>query len=115
MRLKEFQSEFTPTYTQTVLITLLKRQKSTNKAKENYNEKNINSTCSNLGSIVQKENTTSQSNCNCGMIIDDNVSDYSVTISNQCSGNTKKFYLNRGDWVNAFVGSDYCITNSGQW
>lgn len=63
----------------------------------------------------KKENTTSQSNCNCGRIIDDNVSDYSVTISNQCSGNTKKFYLNRGDWVNAFVGSDYCITNSGKW
>lgn len=63
----------------------------------------------------KKENITPQSNCNCGRIIDDNVSDYSVTIRNKCSGNTKKFYLTRGDWVNAFVGSDFCITNSGQW
>jgi hypothetical protein len=57
----------------------------------------------------------SEETCNCGLITDDNVNDYSVTIRNSCTNNTKKFYLTRGDWVNAFVGSNYCITNSGVW
>ena len=57
----------------------------------------------------------SDDTCNCGLITDDDVNDYSVTIRNSCTSNTKKFYLTRGDWVNAFVGSNYCITNSGKW
>jgi hypothetical protein len=53
--------------------------------------------------------------CNCGLIVDDNASDYSVTIRNSCSGNERKFILTPGDWMNAFVGSDYCITNVTSW
>ena len=53
--------------------------------------------------------------CNCGLIVSDNISDYSVVIRNSCSGNEKRFYLQPGDWVNAFVGSNYCITNAEKW
>jgi hypothetical protein len=53
--------------------------------------------------------------CNCGLIVSDNVANYSVTIRNECSQNLKTFYLTEGDWLNAYVGSNYCITNSGSW
>lgn len=53
--------------------------------------------------------------CNCGLVVSDNVSDYSVVIRNSCSGNEKKFYLQEGDWMNAHPGSDYCITNVTSW
>ena len=56
-----------------------------------------------------------ESTCNCGKIIDDNAFTYSVTIRNSCTGNNKEFFLTRGDWMTAYVGSDYCITNSGKW
>ena len=54
-------------------------------------------------------------NCNCGVIQSDNAVDYSVVIKNSCSGNNKKFYLTQSDWMNAYVGSDYCITNVDSW
>ena len=53
--------------------------------------------------------------CNCGEIVSDRVSDYSVVIRNECSGNEKRFTLNQGDWMNAHPGSDYCITNEEGW
>lgn len=53
--------------------------------------------------------------CNCGLVVSDDVNDYSVVIRNSCSGNEKKFILQPGDWVNAYVGSDYCITNETSW
>jgi hypothetical protein len=56
-----------------------------------------------------------QEECNCGLVVSDNVSDYSVVIRNSCSGNEKKFYLQEGDWMNAYVGSEYCITNIKSW
>jgi hypothetical protein len=53
--------------------------------------------------------------CNCGKVISDDVTDYSVVIRNSCSKNEKKFYLAEGDWMTAYVGSDYCITNVTNW
>lgn len=53
--------------------------------------------------------------CNCGLVTSDDVTNYSVVIRNQCTGNSKRFFLTQGDWMNAFVGSNYCITNSGSW
>lgn len=53
--------------------------------------------------------------CNCGLVVSDNVQDYSVVIRNSCSGNEKRFYLQEGDWMNAHPGSDYCITNVNNW
>jgi len=53
--------------------------------------------------------------CNCGLIVDDNVTNYSVKIRNSCSKNEKWFELQPGDWMNAHPGSDYCITNVDKW
>lgn len=54
-------------------------------------------------------------NCNCGVIQSENVSNYSVVIKNSCSQNVKTFYLTESDWMNAYVGSDYCINNVESW
>jgi hypothetical protein len=69
------------------------------------------------GSIVscKKEEIKPNKVCNCGLVVSDNVEDYSVVIRNSCSGNEKKFTLQPGDWMNAYVGSDYCITNVNNW
>ena len=53
--------------------------------------------------------------CNCGLVVDDNVSNYSVKIRNSCTKNEKWFELQPGDWMNAHVGEDYCITNVDKW
>lgn len=53
--------------------------------------------------------------CNCGLIQSDNVQNYTVVIQNECSGNNKEFTLQQGDWMNAHVGSNYCITNASKW
>lgn len=53
--------------------------------------------------------------CNCGLVLSDRVSDYSVVIRNSCSGNEQRFYLQGGDWMTAYVGQDYCITNVTSW
>lgn len=53
--------------------------------------------------------------CNCGLVVNDDAANYSVIIRNSCSGNEKTFYLTPGDWMNAFVGQDYCITNETSW
>jgi hypothetical protein len=53
--------------------------------------------------------------CKCGLVLSDNVTDYSVVIRNACSGKEKKFILQPGDWINAQVGSNYCITNATPW
>jgi hypothetical protein len=63
----------------------------------------------------KKEEITPNKVCNCGLVVSDNVQDYSVVIRNSCSGNEKKFTLQPGDWMNAYVGSDYCITNVNNW
>jgi hypothetical protein len=53
--------------------------------------------------------------CNCGLILDDNSSNFSILIRNDCSDNEKWFYLTKGDWMNAHVGNNYCITNVDNW
>ena len=56
-----------------------------------------------------------QKQCNCGLIESDDATDYSIIIRNDCSQNSKKFYLTQGDWMNASVGSNYCFTNVESW
>ena len=68
-----------------------------------------------LLSCEKDNNESVQEQCNCGLVLSDNVSDYSVIIRNNCSGNEKKFYLQEGDWMNAYAGSEYCITNIKSW
>ncbi len=62
-----------------------------------------------------KKETIEPEVCNCGLVQSDDVTDYSVIIQNSCSGNNKKFFLQQGDWMNAHVGSSYCITNETSW
>ena len=52
---------------------------------------------------------------NCGTILSDNVSDYSVRVKNSCTGNIETFYLEPSDWLTAFVGSDICFSNANRW
>lgn len=53
--------------------------------------------------------------CNCGLILDDNVQNYSVLIRNDCSKNEKWWILSPGDWQHAHPGDNYCITNVDTW
>jgi hypothetical protein len=53
--------------------------------------------------------------CNCGLVVSDDVTNYSVVIRNNCSNNERTFTLQPGDWMNAYVGSNYCITNVTSW
>jgi hypothetical protein len=63
----------------------------------------------------KKEEPTPNKPCNCGLVQSDDVTDYSVVIENDCSGNNKKFYLQEGDWMNAHPGTNYCINNVTSW
>ena len=45
----------------------------------------------------------------------DNAADYSVDIKNDCSGNFKTWILTPDDWMSAYVGTNYCITNTTSW
>ena len=47
-------------------------------------------------------------NQSCGLIIDDNVHDYSITIR-KGNGSIETHVLYPGDWVNAHVGTEICI------
>lgn len=53
--------------------------------------------------------------CNCGLVVSDDVSNYSVVIRNNCSNNQQTFILQPGDWMNAYVGSNYCLSNVSSW
>jgi hypothetical protein len=68
-----------------------------------------------LISSCKKKEVKETSPCNCGIVQSDNAMDYSVVIKNECTDNNKTFTLSSGDWMNAHVGSRYCITNSGKW
>ena len=65
-----------------------------------------------LGSCKKKKD---EGPCNCGIVQSDNVQNNSVVIKNECSNNNKEFVLSSADWMNAHVGTRYCITNSGKW
>ena len=56
-----------------------------------------------------------KNNCNCGYILDDRVSDYSILVRNDCSGNQKWISLYPGDWVNAYPGDRACFTDIESW
>lgn len=61
------------------------------------------------------DDTVNKQGCNCGLILDDRVDDYSILIRNECTGNEKWFSLYPGDWIHAHPGYHYCITNVDSW
>lgn len=68
-----------------------------------------------LGLVLTSCEKEALNDCNCGLVVSDRVSDYSVVIRNECSSNEERFYLQQGDWLNAHPGRNFCITNTGQW
>ena len=51
--------------------------------------------------------------CKCGVITDDaieNGNNFTLTIKNDCSGNTKKFYVYLNTWMDGVVGEPFCMT-----
>jgi hypothetical protein len=55
--------------------------------------------------------------CNCGTITNDGIngSCYWLEIENDCSGNKKTFCFDQSVWMNAYVGSNFCVTNQTEW
>lgn len=60
--------------------------------------------------------------CNCGIITNDAIEFdsngtifYTLTITNECSNNSGKYYFTYDVWLNAPVGSYFCITNVSSW
>ena len=60
--------------------------------------------------------------CNCGKITNDNVEFdgsgnvfYTLTIQNDCSGNSGKYYFDYDVWLDANVGENFCVTNVSSW
>lgn len=61
--------------------------------------------------------TKEEEQCNCGTISNDGIngSCYWLEIRNDCSGNKKTFCFDQDVWMDAYVGSHFCVTNQGQW
>ena len=55
--------------------------------------------------------------CNCGTIANDGIENrcYWLEIRNHCSGNKKTFCVDQDLWMDAYVGTDFCITNTTSW
>jgi hypothetical protein len=55
--------------------------------------------------------------CNCGTIANDGITGtcYWLEIRNDCSGNKKTFCFDQDVWMDAYVGSNFCVSNQGQW
>jgi hypothetical protein len=66
-------------------------------------------------SSCKKDEIQPTKTCNCGLVVSDNASNFSVNIKNECSGNIKTWYLSESDWMKAYVGSNFCITNTKSW
>lgn len=59
---------------------------------------------------------------NCGAIVNDGVDTdangnycYYLEIQNDCSNNIKKFCFDYNTWLNAYVGTHFCVTNQTSW
>jgi len=55
--------------------------------------------------------------CNCGTVANDGIDNgcYWLEIRNDCSGNKKTWCFDQDVWMNAPVGSHFCVTNETSW
>ena len=55
--------------------------------------------------------------CNCGTIANDGITGtcYWLEIRNDCSGNKKTFCFDQDVWMDAYVGSNFCVSNQAPW
>jgi hypothetical protein len=65
--------------------------------------------CSDDGPNINKNN------CNCGYILDDRASDYSILVENDCSGNIEWIQLYPAHWYNAHPGDRICFSDIQSW
>ncbi len=65
----------------------------------------------------KEEEEQKQKQCNCGTIANDGVDNgcYWLEIRNDCSGNKKTWCFDEDVWMNAAVGSHFCVTNETSW
>ncbi|MBU6158439.1 MAG: hypothetical protein KGP35_05340 [Bacteroidetes bacterium] len=68
-------------------------------------------------SCTKEKAAQQQNQCNCGTIANDGIDNgcYWLEIRNNCSGNKKKFCFDQDIWLNAQVGTNFCVTNQQQW
>tara|TARA_R110000851_G_C12990578_1_gene557259 strand:+ start:711 stop:944 length:234 start_codon:yes stop_codon:yes gene_type:complete len=55
--------------------------------------------------------------CNCGVVANDGIDNgcYWLELRNNCSDNKKSFCVDQDKWMTAYIGSDFCITNTDRW
>lgn len=55
--------------------------------------------------------------CNCGAIVEDGITDDCnwLDIKNDCTGNVQRFCFDINTWMNAPVGTNFCVTNQTKW
>ena len=60
--------------------------------------------------------------CNCGIVQSDAIEYdaagdiyYTLTVKSDCSGVSKKVYVDYSAWLDTPVGSNTCITGAGDW
>jgi hypothetical protein len=61
---------------------------------------------------------TPQQDCVCGTIANDGIDPlgcYWLEIRNDCSGNKKKFCFDEDIWMDAYVGTNFCVTGVSRW
>lgn len=69
----------------------------------------------------KKDEPIESEDCNCGVITDDDngitngVAWYSITVKNNCTGNRQEFHIAQSDWMDAYVGNDFCFSNQSNW
>ena len=75
-----------------------------------------------LSSCKKEEKIETCTPTNCGTIINDGIdidangnSCYYLEIKNACTDNVKKFCFDQNTWQNAYVGTEFCVTNQNPW
>ena len=75
-----------------------------------------------VASILVACKKEEEENCNCGTIANDGISTnpdgsscYWLEVRNDCSGNKKTWCFDQDVWMNAAVGSNFCVTNVSSW
>jgi len=70
-----------------------------------------------LTSCKKEEITITCESTTCGAIVNDGITDgcYWLEIENDCSGNKKKFCFDQSVWMNAYVGTNFCVTGVQPW
>jgi hypothetical protein len=65
----------------------------------------------------EKEKVNYNRDCNCGTVANDGIDGncYWLELRNNCSGNKKVFCVDADKWMEAYIGTKFCITNVDSW